>query len=1234
MITRRPAIPQLFFSTAEKEYMIHHTIRSAKVQAADVAAYPQMKLHIGQPLISCFLSTKSIVDMYFLHNWNLKNKFADFEGISESRLPTFFRRMRKYGGDHLAFYLAWHDHYNKHLHNKDAVSIIVGLIGVSWALGLDWTITLAFAVSIWSTVTLESWKDKHLQLVLDWGISMMEAPPLQVSKLSGMWIYDETLGTVIKKTSIQEKFLRLVASYVGTLVLAFLTISLQMLFQKASMHPSCNIIFCILIFATQAACSYGASQIFKKALPEILEVANFSYPKQVDHHSVNYYLIFEIPNRVAGPLASLMWSRNILLLNIQLAIYLAAFSSKTILRFWKGKGTSSTSFKEEEFCEESPRPLTDQINVIFSSPLDMEVTETIVAEAKKAIGDDDSDEFCLHFADIGLQIAIIGCFAFSAPWLPYFFYTYNNLSWKYMIRDYFEKKKAIPRLGSPVGTWMMALDVVSIAAVAVNFAAYALSHMNELNDLFAQSKALTLLFGIVLEHVLVGFKYVSHLYRTYGTDNQTIVQRKQIFDAAQSHIMMQDSQTALHLKKHPTLPSSLPPYTGPNFSLPLCMFAGYVLGSSLLGLFLLPFIYYGLCVMDFFEEKVEVGRFVRSHDIKLGKSLQDFGAIESTEWLNYLVHMGWNRYAEMIESNILEKANAAMKMNLPNFLSALRLQSVLMGTVAPRLRGIRVLGQRDHERLCYEADVEFCGDASVAIFVARKGFSATIHIRDVYVLIKQLRFYVAYSHNAPFIESIAVHFGSAPVIDASILLPVIGNFFDIPFLNSMIKNIIREELESALVRKVIEEKIDASQSNYVLDIILKKGEDFPVADLNGLSDPYCVLKVGSETLTSSVQKHTLNPDWGAEKFSFNVTYTFNDGVKEKALLKFYDKDLRHDDFLGSVSLGFHELRPLQIIHHTYDLMDAPSGFVEIEAMLRPAEGHQMQEGYLSLSFRGITSSQVPITGRVYYMCTLRGSSLKTTFQDLKEGAGLQISAELPVPHLGIGILKIEIFRDSGENLGFVEVDLALLVSEGKNEIKSRIRDGAGGQVVMTIDKLHPEQRFIESIFSVIHVTALEYRGLISESLEFENESHRLQTQIQTKIQKGSSWLKKKAKISCMARVGSKREPLSLDDVVPFRAVQFPVKDMHNQNLFIALTFQPIAQKELTGTIMIPLKPLISEVRIDRWYPVEFRKSSRIKGIPELRLYISMDGSMPERSKYMTQASTKDLGSTSNSFGAS
>ena len=86
----------------------------------------------------------------------------------------------------------------------------------------------------------------------------------------------------------------------------------------------------------------------------------------------------------------------------------------------------------------------------------------------------------------------------------------------------------------------------------------------------------------------------------------------------------------------------------------------------------------------------------------------------------------------------------------------------------------------------------------------------------------------------------------------------------------------------------------------ILKIHIFGGHDLAIRDTNGLSDPYCCIRVGHQKWVSKIMRKTLNPSWDAVATFHGHLDQF---LAKPAVLKVMDWDFASfDDFMGRSEL--------------------------------------------------------------------------------------------------------------------------------------------------------------------------------------------------------------------------------------------------------------------------------------------------------------------------------------------
>lgn len=155
-----------------------------------------------------------------------------------------------------------------------------------------------------------------------------------------------------------------------------------------------------------------------------------------------------------------------------------------------------------------------------------------------------------------------------------------------------------------------------------------------------------------------------------------------------------------------------------------------------------------------------------------------------------------------------------------------------------------------------------------------------------------------------------------------------------------------EAIESAYVDQVNRAVLNSDPTNGAVNaeegmmhVTLIEATSLVPADINGKSDPYCNLRIGSEmTHTSSVRTSTLNP-WWMETFCFRVDAHAR--LHGRLLIEVRDKDyFTNDDYLGNAAFPLSEVRgdgesyetwlPLEGFHNTTGALRVALQFIPFE----------------------------------------------------------------------------------------------------------------------------------------------------------------------------------------------------------------------------------------------------------------------------------------------------------------
>ncbi|XP_065198290.1 uncharacterized protein LOC135829831 [Sycon ciliatum] len=119
----------------------------------------------------------------------------------------------------------------------------------------------------------------------------------------------------------------------------------------------------------------------------------------------------------------------------------------------------------------------------------------------------------------------------------------------------------------------------------------------------------------------------------------------------------------------------------------------------------------------------------------------------------------------------------------------------------------------------------------------------------------------------------------------------------------------------------------------VIHIIIHRARDLMSKDINGKSDPYCIVKVGKAVrYKTRVIPKTLHPQW---EESFTIEYLKDD---EKLTIVCFDKDTLSDDALGTIQLDMDMITSCSTGPSWFSLQNVAHGKVQLSFNVEQSVG--------------------------------------------------------------------------------------------------------------------------------------------------------------------------------------------------------------------------------------------------------------------------------------------------------
>ncbi|KAH0793346.1 C2 domain containing protein [Histomonas meleagridis] len=116
-----------------------------------------------------------------------------------------------------------------------------------------------------------------------------------------------------------------------------------------------------------------------------------------------------------------------------------------------------------------------------------------------------------------------------------------------------------------------------------------------------------------------------------------------------------------------------------------------------------------------------------------------------------------------------------------------------------------------------------------------------------------------------------------------------------------------------------------------LNVRVVSARNLKIADANGKSDPYVIVKLGNEQRKTKAIQNTLDPVWNEEMRFVPVT------PDQEISFQVMDEDIISDDKLGKVVVKLSDLKVGQILEKDYKLEDVKTGMMTIVLHLADAK---------------------------------------------------------------------------------------------------------------------------------------------------------------------------------------------------------------------------------------------------------------------------------------------------------
>lgn len=313
----------------------------------------------------------------------------------------------------------------------------------------------------------------------------------------------------------------------------------------------------------------------------------------------------------------------------------------------------------------------------------------------------------------------------------------------------------------------------------------------------------------------------------------------------------------------------------------------------------------------------------------------NFPDVEKVEWLNKILQQAWPFVGQYLEKLLLDTVAPAIRASSIH-LQTLSFTKINLGDKALKVMGVKAHTEHDKRQVMLDLYVSYAGDVEINVEIKKYFCKAGVKGIQLYgklrVILEPL------IGDIPLVGAITMFFIRKPKLDIN--WTGLTNLLDIPGLNAMSDTMIMDAIASHLVlpnRLTIPLVADLHVAQLrsplprgVVRIHLLEAEDLTSMDtvikgfIDGKSDPYAVLRVGTQTFTSRHVDSNLNPQW-REMYEVIV----HEVPGQELEVEVFDKDPDQDDFLGRVKVDLDIVKKARVVDDWFNLKDVPSGSVHL-----------------------------------------------------------------------------------------------------------------------------------------------------------------------------------------------------------------------------------------------------------------------------------------------------------------
>ncbi|CAO2581898.1 Extended synaptotagmin-1 [Lemmus lemmus] len=303
-----------------------------------------------------------------------------------------------------------------------------------------------------------------------------------------------------------------------------------------------------------------------------------------------------------------------------------------------------------------------------------------------------------------------------------------------------------------------------------------------------------------------------------------------------------------------------------------------------------------------------------------------FPDVEKVEWLNKIVAQVWPFLGQYMEKLLAETVAPAVRGTNPH-LQTFTFTRVELGEKPVRIIGVKVHPSQRKDQILLDLNVSYVGDVQIDVEVKKYFCKAGVKGMQLHGVLRVIL--EPLTGDLPIVGAVSMFFIKRPTLDIN--WTGMTNLLDIPGLSSLSDTVIMDSIAAFLVLPnrllvpLVPDLQDVAQLRSPLPrgiirihLLAARGlsskDKYVKGLIEGKSDPYALVRVGTQTFCSRVIDEELNPHWG-ETYEVIV----HEVPGQEIEVEVFDKDPDKDDFLGRMKLDVGKVLQAGVLDDWYPL---------------------------------------------------------------------------------------------------------------------------------------------------------------------------------------------------------------------------------------------------------------------------------------------------------------------------